>query len=503
MHAVDYITPEDAAEELRRRKDARAELERREKARSSLLELTAYFYELSGRKYIRTPVHEQIAEACERWASSPTGRLIITCAPRVGKSLIVSETLPLWIWANDPQAEILIASYAERLVERFGRNLRNRIAEQRLFESLKLSDDSTSVTRFHNSEGGMFYGVGSGGALTGHGFSHILIDDLVKGREEALSTSQMDKKWDWLLSDLMTRVQPGTDRILVMATRWSVGDPTGRILAQLQHEGWEHLHIPALDGEDKTTFGEDTPWSTAHWHKVRAKYVATKQEYAWRSLYQGAPSPDEGEFFAVSDLVVRAAGSLTTSPLAGGTSRTYITADLAASDDSRHLTELCVVSVPSRGKIHVIDWATVRDDPTKWIAELVRLVKLHKPIAFFPEGGPIWRATEGAIKIALQQARVTTRIKPVSNAGSKVEKASPLRLMLAEGSVSSEDGKWLHGEVGLLEQLRRFPDHSPNDDMDKIDSLGIAARQIDEMYPATKSSTANSAKWNEDSGLFI
>ena len=482
------IEPEDALAELDRRRKARMLLEIREAARGSLLDTVAYFYELSGRKYIKTAVHETIANACERWAKEPNGRLIITCPPRVGKSLIVSETLPIWIWAHDPQAEILLASYAERLVERFGRNLRNRIAEQKLFDGLRLSDDSTSVTRFHNSEGGMFYGVGAGGALTGHGYSHLIFDDLVKGREQALSASQMDKLWAWFKSDAMSRCQPGTDRILMMATRWSENDPTGRCLNELEHEDWEIVHVPALKEDDTSSFGEDTPWNTAYWHKIRKRLDASKQSYAWRSLYQGQPTADEGEFFRVADLSIGAKPR---------SDRTYIMADLAASDDSRHLTELCVVSIPERGKIHIIDWVTVRDDPTKWIAELVRLVKVHNPITFYPEGGPIWRATSGAVDIALRSSRASVRISPVSNAGSKVEKAAPLRLMLAQGTVASVHGPWLHGDTGLTEQLRRFPDHGPQDDMDKIDALGIAARVIDELYPKAKTSKANSAEWNE------
>ena len=56
---------------------------------------------------------------------------------------------------------------------------------QKTFPEFNLSRDSTSVKRFHTHLGGVYYAVGAGGAITGRGAHLLLIDDPIKGREEA------------------------------------------------------------------------------------------------------------------------------------------------------------------------------------------------------------------------------------------------------------------------------------------------------------------------------
>ena len=60
-----------------------------------------------------------------------------------------------------------------------------------------------------------------------------MIDDPVKGRQEADSETVRETTWDWYKSDFLTRLKPGAAQIVIQ-TRWHEDDLSGRLLP----EGW-------------------------------------------------------------------------------------------------------------------------------------------------------------------------------------------------------------------------------------------------------------------------
>jgi len=283
------------------------ELLARRQATDNLYDLTRYMHERGGqRAYIDSEPHREIAAACEAWSESKEdSTLIITLPPQVGKSEIVSRTLPIRILAKNPHASILSLSYSLNLSADFGREVRNQINEQQVFP-INVAKDSHSVSRFHTNNKGLYYAAGAGGSLTGRGFTHILLDDLVKGREQAQNARRLDGLWAWLGSDVLTRFKPGPKRLLCVATRWSENDPTGMFMRHDDRGIIKHVHYPALLDEGLPTERSFCPKlrPTEDYQELREYYHKTGQAYTWRALYQGAPTADEGDFFSVDALRV-------------------------------------------------------------------------------------------------------------------------------------------------------------------------------------------------------
>jgi len=233
-------------------------------------------------------------------------RLIVEIPPRHSKSVHVSELLPAWILGHNPDLRIILASYSSGLSAAFSRRVRNTIETERygmVFPGTRLARDSRSaqVWDIAGRHGGMIAaGVGSG--ITGHGADVLIIDDPVKDRQAAESTTIREATWDWYTSTARTRLHPG-GVIIVCQTRWHYDDLAGRLLEgkdDEDKEDWTEVKFPALAIGDGDVLGRqvgDPLWPerySADELRVIKAEVGTRD---WTSLYQQEPTDEEGAIF--------------------------------------------------------------------------------------------------------------------------------------------------------------------------------------------------------------
>lgn len=248
-------------------------------------------------------------------------RLIIECPPQLGKTEIVSVAAPAYYLGEHPDRYWVGASYEKTLTERNGRFART-IVSSPAFQwhyPLRLDRSKTAMAEWE-AEGyrGGFYGVGVGGGFTGRSADVIVIDDPIKNRQDADSIAKRETVWGWYQSVVGTRINPETVVILV-TTRWHFDDLVGRILngtgdvegQRTVEEGgrWRVVRIPALADSPEDPLGravgeplmagprghhfasheEAFSW----WADIR-KSLGGPSARDWTSLYQQAPSLDEG-----------------------------------------------------------------------------------------------------------------------------------------------------------------------------------------------------------------
>ena len=124
----------------------------------------------------------------------------------------------------------MYASYTASLAYKRSRIIRNEIATGKTFRSsfphTKLTGDAKAVTFWELLQGGGFIASGVGGSITGMGSSLPVIDDPLKGRKEAESQLIRQNVIDWFTSDLLTRLTPNAN-LIVVQTRWHPNDLTG------------------------------------------------------------------------------------------------------------------------------------------------------------------------------------------------------------------------------------------------------------------------------------
>ena len=240
--------------------------------------------------------HAKMAAAFEKVARGEIKRLIINMPPRHTKSEFASYLLPAWFLGKFPEKKVIQTSHTAELAVGFGRKVRNLVDSdiyKSIFPGVGLQADSKAAGRWATNKGGDYFAIGIGGAVTGKGADILIIDDPHSEQEAALSETNpevYDKTYEWYTSGPRQRLQPGGAIIIVM-TRWSKKDLTGRVIkadAQRGGEGWEVIEFPAIK-EDGTALWPEF-WDV---EELLAKKAALDIRY-WNAQYMQKPTSEEG-----------------------------------------------------------------------------------------------------------------------------------------------------------------------------------------------------------------
>jgi hypothetical protein len=263
-----------------------------------------------------------LIDLLQQVADGQLSRLIVTCPPRLGKSLLVSKLFPAYFLQRYPHLFAAIASYSAELAYAHSREARHFY---RVTGHL-LARDSAAVGNWLTRQRGGCIAAGVDGPFTGKGYSLGIIDDPYKGPGDAASPALRQKLIDWLRSVWLTRAepasvlgpdgntQPNLSAQVVVLTRWDHQDVIGWLLEQELGEApqhWTVLDLPAI-AEDPTERPQLPPTCTLipDWReagealcperfplpellKIRARLGA----YWWAALYQQRPSPASGSIF--------------------------------------------------------------------------------------------------------------------------------------------------------------------------------------------------------------
>lgn len=248
--------------------------------------------------YNVTPTIALLSEALRRAITSPGQRIIITTSPRTGKSVLVSQIGVVFALMDNPDAKIILASYADSLAEEHSREARRMITENADLLGFTLAADKQAVGRWRvagHAGGLLATGIMSG--VTGHGSSLLLIDDPIKNRTEADSPAFKQRLLNEYRSTLATRLHPGASVVLVM-TRWAPDALAGVLLAE-EPDKWQVINIPAVaetgipDALDRTP-GAAMVSALGRTAEEFAELRSMVGERAWFAMFQGVPAPPDG-----------------------------------------------------------------------------------------------------------------------------------------------------------------------------------------------------------------
>jgi hypothetical protein len=172
------IDPRAAAQEFLERRSARSSLA--EWARLRGFEPAAH--------------HQLIINEIEAFLEGDDEVLLLFAPPGSAKSTYVSILLPAWYLANNPTDSILAATHNVEFAERWGRRVRNDIADNAPVLGIRLAEDSKAATRWSLESGGEYYGVGAGVGISGFRANLGVADDLFGSREDAYSETVRQKR---------------------------------------------------------------------------------------------------------------------------------------------------------------------------------------------------------------------------------------------------------------------------------------------------------------------
>ena len=288
---LEKLDPSDQKEFLLKAQEYLSSL-KREKAQDNFMS----FVHTMWPGFIDGAHHKIMAKKFQEIAEGKCKRLIINMPPRHTKSEFASYMLPAWFLGKFPSKKIIQCSNTAELAVGFGRKVRNLVGSEaysEVFPDVGLKSDSKAAGRWDTNKGGTYFAIGVGGTVTGKGADLLIIDDPHSEQEAAIAASNpevYDKVYEWYSSGPRQRLQPG-GAIVVVMTRWSLRDLTGRILkSAVERDGdeWEVINFPAILPDSK-------PLWPAFW--PLPELLALKEELPvskWNAQYQQQPTSEEG-----------------------------------------------------------------------------------------------------------------------------------------------------------------------------------------------------------------
>lgn len=417
------------------------------------------------------------------------GRLMLFMPPGSAKSTYGSQVVPAYILGLKRNYRVIGVSYNSELARKMGRRTRS-IVKQQAYQSLfstSLSKDSSAADEWALENGSEYMGGGILSGITGNRADLVVIDDPIRGRQDADSEKVRKNVMDAYQDDVLTRLKPGGS-VIIIQTRWHEGDLSGSLLPE-DYKGesgpiqcrdgqeWDVLCIPAQCERADDLLGRKVgeylwpEWfDEAHWQQFK------RVPRTWSALYQQRPSPDSGDYFKREWLhLVEHMPPRATMTVYGGS-------DYAVTADAGDYTVHAVLGLDSEGYPWLLDLWRDQSSSDKWVESFCALVRKWKPLGWAEEQGQI-KSGVGPflVKRMMQTQSFVAREQFSTRGGNKAVRAQSFRGLIATSGLRvMRDAPFL---ADLISEMMSFPVGVHDD---QVDALGLIGQLIDRMSMGNK-----------------
>lgn len=231
---------------------AAAELLRRRRARRSLAEFVNAI-EVPGRpltedpdEWLFSPIetsqaahHLLLNHHLHRLHSREIRQMMVFMPPGSAKSTYGSVVFPSFVMGSESGARVIMASYATPIAIKQSRRTR-QIVRSELYRPIwnaGLVAGNESVEHWSLTNGSEYMAGGILSGMTGNRATHLIIDDPVKGREDADSETIRRKTREAYEDDLSTRLMPDSVTLIIQcmvgSTNVLMADGTQKLLKEI------------------------------------------------------------------------------------------------------------------------------------------------------------------------------------------------------------------------------------------------------------------------------
>ena len=410
------------------------------------------------------PFHEIIASAFEDLFDRKYRRVIISCPPRSGKSMLSTMFLS-WLLGKDERTQHILASYGASLSQKFHREaviMMKTTSYKRIFPEFSgFNRDS----KYDMVGGGYILATSVGGILTGFtsgttdmdspGIGVALIDDPLKSSDSKAALDNLDSWW----AEQMSTRRTNHYAQVIVATRFHEKDLHGVLLEgdglydpNENPFGWRWINIQGLCESPETDilgreFGESHwPENTAFSVPMLESQKKIMGSFKFAALYQGVPVAAEGQI--VKNSWIDIVEEEDCPPL----DVVWFGVDCAFSErEMSDETAICVAGI------------SMRDPTTIYIREIIKgrwgfpdLVEAVKHTYDYYKGKvlAIEKAASGQslIQVLKKEARIPVEeMKPLKSKTTRLQAICPL---LESGRVKIVRGFWTDA---FVKELTAFP----------------------------------------------
>lgn len=428
--------------------------------------------------------HELILDAADRCIDRHNGRLMIFMPPGSAKSTYGSVIIPAYAMGKRPGFKVIAVSYGSDLARKLGRRTRS-VVKQAAFVALfstALSAESSAADEWALENGSEYMSGGILSGITGNRADLVVVDDPIKGRQEAESEVIRKRTIEAFDDDVKTRLKPGGS-IIIIQTRWHEEDLAGSILP-IGYAGesgmiecrdgqvWEVICIPAKAERGDDPLGRQVgeyiwpEWFPAdHWAQFERK------PRTWASLYQQRPAPEEGDLFLADWLrPYTAMPAMDTLSVYGGS-------DYAVTADGGDYTVHIVIGMDPEQRLWLLDLWREQASSDRWVEAFCDLVIKWRPAWWAEETGQIKAGVGPFLERRMRERRAYVARETFPTRGDKAVRAQSIRGRMAlDGLYVPVNAPWYSA---FRSELLTFPT-GRNDD--QVDALGLVGQLLDKIY---------------------
>jgi len=456
-------------------------------------------------RYIVTPQARLLCEVMEKVECGELKRVAVSIGPQMGKSEIISRAAPAWMAGRDPRSDMILGSYNQKFADEFGFEVRTRIEGKpfkQIFPNYELMKGGAAKDLLVSTEGGKLSFVGVGGSGTGKAAKRFVVDDPIRGPDDARSQAFRDGLWAWFNGVVFSRTTDET-AIIIVHTRWSEDDLIGRLcdpehperngLYKGLEKRWTYINLPAVvtdpnlakalgltltvqtDPDIVAQFGSkpiSALWPGRKSLPLMAEAKASDARI-FGALYMGRPSPDDGDYFEAADLVEYERAELPTNL------RKYGASDHAVSEKAeRDFTVIGCAGVDENDDIWILPdlvWERMKTDRT--VEELLMKMQIHNPQLWWMESELISKSFGPFLFKRMREEQIYIPIDEVTPSKDKPTRARAIqgRIQMRKVRFPRFAPWWQNAKAQML----RFPNGSKDDFVDFIAHIGMGlAKQV-------------------------
>jgi predicted phage terminase large subunit-like protein len=421
------------------------------------------------------PFHEILGSAFEDLAMKRQRRLIVSCPPRSGKSMLATMFVA-WLLGRDQRTQHVIASYGSQLSGKFHREvvgmMKTPIFKKIFPEFLGFSPDS----KYDMLGGGYILATSVGGVLTGFtagttdmespGVGAMVIDDPLKSSDSKAALETLESWWQEQASTRRTNHWCQ----MVIATRFHERDLHGVLMETdgLYDEeenpfGWRWVNIAGLC-EDVVNDPLGRQQGESHWPENTAFTVdmllsqkRAMGSFKFAALYQGVPKSDEGQ-------IIRPGWIKRVSPdQCPEFDVSWLAVDCAFSEEQmadETAIAVCSINKDKPQDVYLREIITGRWAFPDMIEAVKHLYRLYTARVLCIEKAA---SGQSLIQVLRREAKIPIEeFKPLKSKTTRLQAVSPL---YEQGRVHFVEGEWMDP---FIKELTQFPYVAHDDRTDSM-----------------------------------
>ena len=211
---------------------------------------------LTGQNLIHVDYYDILFDAIQRLIDQTCTRMIINIPPRAGKTLIISQLLPLFAWVHNPSGQSILTGFNSDVLAESSGYIRTIMSDpdfQLIFPDVVIDNNKKSVERLGTMSAGVLHAIPTTGKMTGkgcgalvEGFAGLMSIDDVQKPDDANSPTERNKINNRYSNTLLSRLATETAPLVIIMQRLNGDDLCGYLMKGGSSDEFEWLSIPGI-----------------------------------------------------------------------------------------------------------------------------------------------------------------------------------------------------------------------------------------------------------------